>query len=243
MKRFALLSFLLSITYGLCGCGSPENNSVPQVNNDMSLDQATLQKERPRHGDHKHAFQDPAECAKKWNASDRDEWQHPEAIIAALELKPGAMVAEIGAGTGYMVSHLSKSVGESGTVIAIDASSAMIAFLEKHSAEMPPAKVVARKVPRGDPELAGACLDGVLMLDTWHHVEDRESYAEKVYEGLKPGGRFVVVDFEVDAAAGPPKSMRLTPEQVGSQLKAAGFRTEILPNSMPRHYLVVGHRD
>ena len=106
-----------------------------------------------------------------------------------------------------------------------------------------PARIVPRKVGPDDPELQTASVDGVLTLDTWHHVQGREAYARKVYEGLKPGGRFVVVECEVGAEVGPPKAMRVEPGQVTKQLEAAGFRVEVVRESMPRHYMVVGHKD
>lgn len=71
-----------------------------QHNKDKA-EQEPKQEEQPKHGDHKHqnAFADPAERAKKWNDPERDKWQHPEEIVAALALKPGATVADIGAET------------------------------------------------------------------------------------------------------------------------------------------------
>ena len=179
----------------------------------------------PSRDDHKHdhAFADPAERAKKWNDPERDKWQHPEEIIAALALKPGATVAEIGAGTGYMAAHLSKAVGKGGTVVAIDASAAMVEYLAKRSDDLGPAKIVSRKVGPDGPELQAASVDGVLTLDAWHHVKGREAYAKKVYEGLKRGGRFVVVEYEVDAEVGPPKAMRLEPGQWRNNSKRQAF--------------------
>lgn len=213
-----------------------------EENKDKAVEQEPKQE---KHGDHnhKHAFTDPADRAKKWNDPERDKWQRPDEIVAALVLKPGATVADIGAGTGYMVAHLSKAVGESGTIIAIDASPQMIEYLSKRSADLGPAKIVPRKVGSDDPELQTESVDGVLTLDTWHHVKGQEAYAKKVHEALKRGGRFVVVEYEVDAEVGPPKEMRLEPATVKKQLEAAGFRVEIVRESMPRHYMVVGQRD
>ncbi len=221
---------------------------MTEAHNDKAVEQPRQEgrpkpDDQPRHGDHKHAFADPAERAKKWNDPERDTWQHPEEIVAALALKPGATVADIGAGTGYMVAPLSNAVGKSGTVIALDAEAAMVEYLTKRSADLGPARIVPRKVGPDDPELPTASVDGVLMLDTWHHVKRREAYAGKVYEGLKRGGRFVVVEYEVDAEVGPPKAMRLEPGQVAKQLEAAGFRVEVVRESMPRHYMVVGRKD
>ena len=119
----------------------------------------------------------------------------------------------------------------------------MVEYLAKRSADLGPAKIVPRKVGPDDPELQVASADGVLTLDTWHHVKGREAYAKKVYDGLKRGGRFVVVEYEVEVEIGPPKAMRLEPTSVMKQLEAAGFRVEVVRESMPRHYMVVGHKD
>lgn len=142
-----------------------------------------------------------------------------------------------------MVAPLSRAVGNGGTVIAIDASAEMVEYLAKRKDELGPAKIVPQKVGFDDPELPTASVDAVLTLDTWHHVKGREAYARKVYDGLKRGGRFVVVEYTVDAEIGPPQAMRLDPAQVTKQLEAAGFRAEVVRESMPRHYIVVGHKD
>jgi predicted methyltransferase len=238
----AILSLVIAVAAGTAGCGQRKEVAVTGASNDKPNEQKP-EHEQPRHPDHKHAFADPAAKAKKWNDPERDAWQHPEEIVAALGLKPGATVADIGAGTGYMVAHLSKAVGTGGTVIAIDASAEMVEYLAKRSADLGPARVVPRKVGPDDPELQSASVDGVLMLDTWHHVKGREAYARKVYEGLKRGGRFVVVEYEVGAEVGPPRAMRLEPASATKQLEAAGFRVEVVRESMPRHYVVVGHKD
>jgi predicted methyltransferase len=245
VKNCVILSLLLIVEIGMVGCSQQKEVAVTEGNNNKAVEQEPSHGDQPKDGDHNHhhAFADPAERAKKWNDPERDRWQRPEEIVAALALKPGATVADIGAGTGYMVAHLSKAVGKSGTVIAIDASEAMVEYLAKRSDEMGPARIVPRKVGTDDPGLQPASVDGVLTLDTWHHVKGREAYARKVYEGLKRGGRFVVVEYEVDAEVGPPKAMRLEPGQVTKQLEAAGFRAEVVRESMPRHYMVVGHKD
>ncbi len=138
---------------------------------------------------------------------------------------------------------MSNAVGKDGTVIAIDAEPAMIEYLANHKSQLGPATVVPQKVGFSDPELSVASMHGVVTLDTWHHVADREAYAQKVFNGLKEGGRFVVVDYEVDAKVGPPQQMRLSPEQTSKQLEAAGFRAAVAPETMPRHYIVVGTKD
>jgi predicted methyltransferase len=192
-----------------------------------------------RHG----AFADPDKAAAKWNSPERDAWQHPEEIVAALELRAGATVADIGAGTGYMVGHLSKAVGENGTVIAIDAEDAMIEYLSNQLEALRPATVIPQKVGADDPNLPNESVDAVLILDVWHHISGRSDYAKRLHAALKPRGRLVIVDSEIEAAIGPPMGMRVAPEQVERELVAAGFRAEVVGESMPRHYMIVANKD
>lgn len=241
MKNCVILSIVLAT--GIAGCGQQKEIAVKHVHSDKAVKPERQQEEQHKHRHHNHAFANPFEMSRKWNEPERDKWQHPEEIVAALALKPGATVADIGSGTGYMVAHLSKAVGQGGTVIAIDASAEMIGYLSKRGDDLGPAKIVTRKVGQDDPELQITSVDGVLTLDTWHHVKEQEEYSKKVYEGLKVGGRFVVVEYELNSEIGPPNEMRLKSGQVMTQLEAAGFRVEAVRESMPRHYMVVGHKD
>lgn len=257
MRNRIVISLSVALGASIAGCGPRKEVVVTGTDNQNTTNQEPRNGDRPERGGppepgpltghggrhHGHAFTDPVERAKTWNDPERDAWQRPAEIVAALALKPGATVADVGAGTGYMVAHLSRAVGEDGTVVAIDASADMVAYLTKRTADLGPARVAPRKVGPSDPELQPATVDAVLALDTWHHVSEREAYAKRVYAGLKRGGRFVVVDHEVGAEVGPPKVMRLEPSRVAEQLEAAGFRTEVVPESMPRHYMVVGHKD
>ncbi len=235
-----------SVAGGMSGCTEPTEKAAPGVESHKVAEQALepgKAKMHVKNGRHHGGFHDPKAHEKQWNSPERDLWQHPEEIIAALALKPGATVADIGAGTGYMVAHLSAAVGKEGTVIAIDVEQAMIMYLEEHRKHLGPARIVLRKVNSESPELQNDSVDGVIILNTWHHINGREAYAQRVYAALKPGGKFVVVDSEVEATCGPPKEMRLEAGHVVQELKAGGFRAELARESMPEHYMIVGHKD
>lgn len=194
-------------------------------------------------GKHHHAFKDPAALAQRWNHAARDAWQCPEQIVSALGTKPGDTIAEIGAGTGYMVAHLSQAVGSSGTVIALDAEAAMVEYLTSQISNLGPAKIIARQASHNDPALPPESIDGALTVDVWHHMTGQAAYAQKVHRALKRGGRFVIVEHLPTAEQGPPQAMRLSPAQVSAHLETAGFWAEVRSETMPRHYLVVGHKD
>lgn len=197
----------------------------------------------PHHAHHHGPFADPEQVAKKLNSPLRDAWQCPDEIVAALGLPPGATVAEIGAGTGYMTPRLSKAVGERGVVIAVDTEDAMVEYLTKRIPELGPATVRPQKARPDDPALPQASCDAVLVLDTWHHMDGRAEYAQKLFTSLKPRGRLVIVETDLAAEIGPPQEMRVAPQQVERELISAGFRVQLARESLPRHYLIVASKD
>jgi predicted methyltransferase len=244
MKKSLLMTvFWIAGAGSMVGCEKTAENAASVVAGNRVAEQegANMHGE---HGHHHHGgFDDPRKFEARWNDPGRDGWQHPEEIVAALALKPGATVADIGAGTGYMVAHLSRAVGDGGSVIALDVEQAMIAYLAERSGELGPARIIPRKVGPESPDLQADSVDGVVTLNTWHHIGGREAYARKVYAGLRRGGRFVVVDSEVDAESGPPKEMRVAAGRVVKELEAGGFRAELAHESMPEHYMVVGYKE
>jgi SAM-dependent methyltransferase len=87
-------------------------------------------------------------------------------------------VADLGAGTGYMVGHLSRAVGERGTVVAVDVEEAMVAYLAERVSELGPARVETRQAGADDPGLARESVDAVLVLDVWHHLGMHHGHGE-----------------------------------------------------------------
>ncbi len=193
------------------------------------------------HGPLVHAFNNASQWAKEFDNPERDAWQKPAEIVSLLTLKPGTRVADIGAGTGYFEPHLSRAVGPSGSVFALDVEDSMVAYLRERAARESLTNVTASKVEFEDPKLAKQSVDRVLIVNTWHHIAGREAYAKKIKEGLVSQGFVAIVDFTLEATHGPPKEHRLSPEQVKKELESAGFRVEIATETLPEQYVVIGH--
>lgn len=251
MKRNVWRGVLLALaatTALTAGCKKPaeaaaQDGDQTQVKENTLTQGDAMTHEHGKHGHHhNHRFDNPEEYAARWNDPSRDAWQRPEEIIKAARLEPGMKVADIGAGTGYMVAHLSRAVGEGGEVFAIDVEESMVRYIAERKAELGPAKISPRKAAHDSPAIASESIDAAVTINVWHHLAAREAYARKVFEGLKPGGTFVVVDFELSAQEGPPVEMRLAPEQIILELEGAGFEVSRAEESMPRHYMIVGRR-
>lgn len=186
-------------------------------------------------------FSEVERFARHFDDPKRDAWQMPSEVVAHLKLAPGTTVADIGAGTGYFLEHLSRAVGEKGKVLALDVEPNMVLYMTKRAEKAGLANVEAKRVAPDDPGLAPGSTDRILIVNTWHHIGQREAYAKKLRAALKPGGSVLIVDFTLESDIGPPKAHRLTPAEVEKELEAGGFVSETITNEkLPKQYLVRG---
>ncbi|QDG50483.1 class I SAM-dependent methyltransferase [Persicimonas caeni] len=189
---------------------------------------------------HGHRFENPEKWAENWNDPARDEWQKPGEVAQVMELGEGMTVVDLGAGTGYFVEPLASEVGPDGKVVALDIEQSMVDFISELAGERGLENVEARKVAVDDPGLESESVDRILTVNTWHHIPKRAAYGRKLYEALTPGGKLAVVDYTKEATQGPPKEMRLAPEQVAEELRLAGFEAKIADETLPKQYIVIG---
>jgi len=171
----------------------------------------------------------------------RDEWQKPDAVIQALNLKEGQVVADIGAGSGYFTVRLARTVGQKGRVFAVDIDEGMLGYLRQRLAQEKLQNVQVMQVPPHDPLLIDGSLDLAFICNTYHHLEDREIYLRKLRKALKPDGRLVIVDFykKEGIPVGPPLPMRLGEETVKKELQAAGMRVAEKLTILPYQYILI----
>ncbi len=189
------------------------------------------------HGQGMHHRFDGAEgWAKVFDAKDRDAWQKPEVVLAALELGPKSLVADVGAGTGYFSVRIAPKVPE-GKVFAIDVEADMVRYLDERAKREGLAGMVAVKAEVDDPKIPEP-VDVVLIVDTLHHISHRAAYFRKLRDKLRPGGRVVVVDFAENATMGPPPEHRLSVDEVLSDASGAGL-VKVKEVSLPQQYVLV----
>ena len=162
---------------------------------------------------------------ERFEDPEREAWQQPERVVAALGLERGDVVADVGAGTGYFVPWLSAAVGDSGTVFAADVEPDMVEYLRERADRQDLVNVVPVLCSYDDPRLPAHSTDVVLFVNTWHHVEDRVAYAERLRDDLRPGARLVLVDYDKNPERphGPPPEHCLSPEEAIAELEQAGW--------------------
>ena len=133
------------------------------------------------------------QCA--YEGFSRDQWQQPDKVVAALNLKPGNTVADLGSGGGYFTFRLAQAVAPSGKVYAVDVDRDMIALVAERARKEAPAIVETIVAKPNDPALPGT-VDLVFTSNTYHHIDDRVAYFTNLRKYLRPGGRVAIIDFD-----------------------------------------------
>ena len=194
---------------------------------------ATPHEMHQRHGD-------PAAYVASLDDPARDAWQKPDDVLKALALKPGEVVADIGAGSGYFTVRFARAVGDAGRVYAVDVSPDMVRHLNRRLRDAGIRNVSTVLADPDDPLLPDASVDRFVIVNTWHHVENQPKYLALLKKMLRPGGQVVHIDFQKrDLPVGPPVGMKIAREDLVKQMETAGFRLSAEHGFLPYQYFLV----
>ena len=186
---------------------------------------------------HEHSFSGAEHWAHVFDDPKRDEWQKPHEVIQALALKPDAVIADIGSGTGYFAIRFANMVPK-GRVYGVDIEPDMVKYLAERAKREKRSNVIAITGLPDDPRLPEK-VDLVLMVDVLHHIADRTRYFGRLRPALKPGGRIAIIDFRLDSPEGPPAAARVPPDGVIAELKGAGYTVTATYEFLPNQYFLV----
>lgn len=170
----------------------------------------------------------------------RDAYQKPQEVVNALRLKPGELIADIGAGSGYFTFRLAHHVGDKGKVYAVDVSPDMILHINRRIRELKVNNVVSILADPGDPLLSDASVNRFFFSNSWHHIENQRKYLSLIQRMLKPDGEVVMIDFhKKELPVGPPMKMKIAREDLIKQMESAGFRPAKEHTFLPYQYFLV----
>lgn len=169
----------------------------------------------------------------------REQWQNVEGIFAEMGVRPGASVADIGAGDGFFTSRLARAVGPDGRVFAVDIDDAAIARLRKRLQEEDIENVTIVKGALDDPKLPEATLDAALIVNAYHELEQHQLILAALRRALKPDGRLVIVEPVTPSRRGRPRadevrSHEIDPEYALQDARAVGFAVLSLKDPFTR---------
>lgn len=181
-----------------------------------------------------HTFDDPQRWSKMFDDPERDAWQKPDDVIRALELKPDARVADIGAGTGYFAMRFARAI-PNGIVFAADLEPKMVEHLTHRAKKEELANI--RSVQAGaDSARLPEPVDVIVVVNTYHHIDKRADYFRQLKGSLRPNGRIAIIDYKLDAPDGPPQQMRIGQEDIVAEMKAAGY-------ALSRSHAILPHQN
>jgi ubiquinone/menaquinone biosynthesis C-methylase UbiE len=170
---------------------------------------------------------------------DRDEWQSPEKIMDALGVGEGVVVADLGAGSGWFTIRLAGRVGPNGMVYAEDIQRQMIDSITRRVERMGLKNVRTVLGTANDPRLP-VPVDAVLIVDSYHEMEQPVTLLKNVARYLKPNGRIGIVNFKSDGGGpGPDIEDRVAPERVIADARAAGLTLQSRQTFLKYHYMLV----
>lgn len=154
----------------------------------------------------------------------REQEEQPEAMLDALKIKPGDVVADIGAGAGYTSLRLARRVGPTGKVLATDVQPEMLQMLAANAREAGVKNIQPIRCTQTDPKLPAGKVDLALMVDVYHECSQPRATLDGLRKALKPGGRLVLVEFRAEDPDVPIKpEHKMTLAQVRKEIEPAGF--------------------
>jgi len=176
------------------------------------------------------------DLVKRFDSPERDAYQQPEKVLEYIGDVTGKKILDIGAGTGYFSFKLADKGAE---VIAGDVDDRFQNYIKEKVEKGDAPKVALRKLPYDSPALAENEVDKVLIVNTYHHIEDRIAYFGKVLEGLKDGGELLVIDFKKQDGPGPPVKMKMAASFITKELEQAGFTEFEVNNLLLAHQYII----
>jgi SAM-dependent methyltransferase len=175
-------------------------------------------------------------------APDRDEWQKPDQIMDTLRIAEGSTVADLGAGSGWFTMHLARRVGPNGIVYGEDIQAPMVDYISVRARRenLPWVRPILGTAT--DPRLP-AGVDVILIVDTYHEVDDPVTFLRNAARSLKPQGVIGVVDFLPGGGGpGPAPEDRPDPRAVIEAAEKAGLQLVRREDFPPFVFLLVFER-
>jgi cyclopropane fatty-acyl-phospholipid synthase-like methyltransferase len=231
MKKLTLLALLMSTI----AIGQEDKHQHDQDNNHRNEHE---HKNEYNGGANHYMHQSSIdELVERFESKDRDKYQQPEKVLEYLGAVDGKKIMDIGAGTGYFSVKLAAN---GANVIAADVSDDFQNYLKERIKEENISNIELRKLPYDSPELAKNEVDKVLIVNTYHHIEDRISYFKKVRKGINADGELVIIDFfKADLPVGPPVGHKVAIDDVVLELKEAGFTEFIVEVSLLDYQYII----
>lgn len=168
----------------------------------------------------------------------RKKWQKPDVLVRALRLRPGQMVAEIGAGPGYFTPRLARAVGPSGHVFAVDPEAQVLDVLRTRMARAGVKNITPVLSRDDDPMLPRGRCQVAVIINAYHHMHRAPAFLRQLRASLPRGARVINVDWNEDSEFGPPPKRRISRARFLRDARRAGLRFVADRKVLPHQYFL-----
>ncbi len=172
--------------------------------------------------------------------SERDAEEQPARALEAIGISPGMVVADVGAGSGYMTVRLAARVGPSGRVFANDLQPEMLRLLSTRLDREGISNVTLVQGTVDDPRLPAGAVDLILMVDVYHELSEPQKMLGRMRDALKPDGRLVLLEYRKEDPAVPIRpEHKMSVAEARLELEAEGFRLAKVDDVLPRQHILI----
>jgi precorrin-6B methylase 2 len=171
---------------------------------------------------------------------EREKEERTDLLIKELDVKPGMVVADIGAGTGYFSRRISPLVGNKGRVFAVDVQPQMVTLLERLAAREKITNITAVLGESDQVKLGDSSIDLAIMVDVYHELEYPYEMMQSIVKALKPGGRLVFVEYRAEDSFVPIKEIhKMTEAQVRAEAAVHALTWERTGKRLPWQHVII----
>jgi len=171
---------------------------------------------------------------------EREAEEAPEKALDALGIRAGMVVADVGAGTGYMSLRMARRVGPAGKVYANDLQPEMLEKLRANSQREKLSNVETVQGTEADPKLPPNTMDLVLLVDVYHEFSQPRAMLNKIRESLKPNGRLVLLEYRKEDPSIPIRpEHKMSVADVKTEVEAEGYKLDQVIEKLPRQHIII----
>jgi ubiquinone/menaquinone biosynthesis C-methylase UbiE len=180
------------------------------------------------------------EAAGWLDRPEREKEEQPARLIDLLKFKPGEVVADVGAGSGYLSFRVAEKVGPTGKVLAVDVQPEMLAIIRKKMKERNVANIEPVLGIEADPKLPAGGVDAIVMVDVYHELSQPYEMTEAMVKSLKVGGRLVFVEYRLEDEKVPIKLVhKMSERQVKKEMGLFPLKHLQTYESLPWQHVIV----